>query len=323
MTDCWGNERVSTPRKHWFKVADSVAYEPWSNDAAATFLRLGAHLNTRWAREGRTPDEAVEVVIAKGTALLLTGSGSLARARSILRELATHVTLIVDEQGTNTLLRWPKFAEFQKFRSRSGVAPETVLPPDVPPPQDARRKTQDAREEDALRADAHAAPSEDSAIESPADPAPDPASSAPADEGEQSRTRRTRKRPEPPPEAIRFAEDFRASIAAIGIEPPTPVAFNGWCDSARQLLARRPEAEARALARWLFTGTGGNADFWRGVVMCPRKFRQKYDQLKKAKERDEKPTARSDGGPAKLGAFQAIAELRRRREAAREREQAG
>lgn len=138
---------MATPRKHWWRVSDEVAYEPWSNDVAATFLRLGAHLNTRWAREGRNAADACQVTLSRGTALQLTGSGSLARARSILRELATSITLVIDEQGTNTVVRWSKFAEFQKYESGPGVALETVdrsavpppPPPPPPPPQDAKK----------------------------------------------------------------------------------------------------------------------------------------------------------------------------------------
>lgn len=140
---------MATPRKHWFRVADSVAHEPWSNDVCATFVRLLAHLNTRWAREGRTAEEACHVVLSRGTAMQLTGSGSLARARSILRELATHVTLVIDEQGANTSVRWPKFAEFQRLESEHGAAlkvhrfPALPSPQSAPAPAPARLKTTD------------------------------------------------------------------------------------------------------------------------------------------------------------------------------------
>jgi hypothetical protein len=133
----FGEVAVATPRKHWFRVADSVAHEPWSNDVCATFTRLLAHLNTRWARDGKSAEQACEVLLSRATAMQLTGSGSLARARSILRELATHVTLDVNEQGTNTLLRWPKFAKFQKLASESGAEVETDAISALPPPQDA------------------------------------------------------------------------------------------------------------------------------------------------------------------------------------------
>jgi hypothetical protein len=128
-------------------VADSVAYEPWDNDVAAAFIRLLAHLNTRWAREGRDASEACEVVLSRSMAMQLTGSGSLARARSILDRLATHVTLVVDRQGMATLVRWPKFAEFQKLPSESGAEvvaqPSELLPPPQDAPAPARRKTEE------------------------------------------------------------------------------------------------------------------------------------------------------------------------------------
>jgi hypothetical protein len=288
---------VSTPRKHWFKVADSVAHEPWSNDVAATFMRLLAHLNTRWAREGRTPDQAVEVVLSRGTSMQLTGSGSLARARSILRELATHVSLVIDEQGTNTLVRWPKFAKFQGLTSECREPDKPDVPPALPPPQDARRKTQE--EEEKTPADAGSC---DSETEPPADPAPVPVEVF-------------------PPEAVQFAENFRAALQATDPKwaPPSQAAFRGWCRDSRALINKRGHADATELARWLFSGAGSNAEFWRGVVLCPAKFREKYDQLRKAKERDERPADRSaGGGSGRVGPLEAMRRIRARREVARQ-----
>mgnify|MGYP003659983131 CR=1 FL=1 len=135
---------MATQRKKWFKVADSVQHEDWSNDVAATFLRLLAHMNTRWAREGKDPSSACSVSLSRANAMLLTGSGSLARARSILRELSTHVSLTLHEQGTSTSVEWPNYAIFQGLASGSGAAVKSVTPEAVPPPQDAKRKTQDA-----------------------------------------------------------------------------------------------------------------------------------------------------------------------------------
>lgn len=125
---------MATPRKNWFKVADSVAFEDWPNDVAATFLRLGAYLNTRWARDGRLAVDRGRTTISSAVLQQLTGSGSLARARRVLRSLATHVTLVIDEQGTSTVVEWPKYAEFQGSESGSGDATETDASPAVPSP---------------------------------------------------------------------------------------------------------------------------------------------------------------------------------------------
>ena len=136
---------MATPRKHWFRVADSVRDEPWSNDVAATFLRLSAHLNTRWARDGKRGSEAGSVVLPPAVLMALTGSGSLVRARRILDELAVHVSLTVHRQGANTVCEWPKFSIFQRYESEPGAEHETDAPLNLPSPQDApaRRKTQE------------------------------------------------------------------------------------------------------------------------------------------------------------------------------------
>lgn len=136
---------MATARRHWFRVADSVAREDWSNDVAATFLRLGGMLNTRWARDGLDPAEACEIVLRPADLMACTGSQSLARARRIVNELAAHLSITVDEQGANTRLAWPKWAEFQKLDApkTSAKRPESAPkmppppPPPPPPPQDA------------------------------------------------------------------------------------------------------------------------------------------------------------------------------------------
>jgi hypothetical protein len=125
---------MATPRKNWFKVADSVAFEDWPNDVAATFLRLGAYLNTRWARDGRLAVDRGRTTVSSKILQQLTGSGSLARARRVLNELAAHVTLVIDEQGTSTVIEWRKYADFQGTESGTGDADETVDPSAVPSP---------------------------------------------------------------------------------------------------------------------------------------------------------------------------------------------
>lgn len=140
---------MATPRKHWFRVADSVGVEPWSNDVLATCIRLQAALNTRWARDGRAAADASSIVCRPGELMALTGSASLVRARRIARALAAHVSLTVLEDGQNTRLEWPKWADFQGLNARESpdsrpkVAPEmpSPHPHPHPPPQDASSRT--------------------------------------------------------------------------------------------------------------------------------------------------------------------------------------
>lgn len=146
---------MATARRHWFRVADSVAREDWSNDVAATFLRLGGMLNTRWARDGLNPDEACRIVLRPADLMACTGSQSLARARRIVNELAAHLSIVVREHGANTSLEWPKWSEFQKLDALKTPAkrPENArkLPPPPPPPQDApARRNQEGEAPEAL-----------------------------------------------------------------------------------------------------------------------------------------------------------------------------
>lgn len=388
---------MSTPRKHWFRVADSVSHEPWSNDVAAAFMRLGAHLNTRWARDGRSAADACRDRLSVGVAMSITGARSFQAAVERLAELASHVSIEIEVHGRMPLVYfvrrndglikightgnwpsrrtqlerqhgsievlgaivqvdgsklekrlhrelsahrvegewfrdvpavrawvargtstesemvarstyrglpavsvfWPKWSEFQGLTSRDqpNKSPGDSL--GLPPPQSAPARR---IEEEETPASAGAAPREESATEPPADQAPDPV-------------------PSFPPEVVRFAEDFRSAVLAAnpGREPPNAAAFRGWCKDSRTLLGRRGPTEPVDLARWLFSGTGSNADFWRGVVFCPAKFREKYDALKKARERDERPALRAQGG-GRIGPLEAIARIRARREAARQQD---
>ena len=135
---------MATPRKRWFKCPDSVGYEPWSNDVLATLIRLQTHLNTRWARDGRSTADAAWTLSTPAVLMQLTGCSSLARARRILSECATNVSLTVSTQGANTLIVWPKWPDFQGFASDSrensghGSEPST----NEPDPRAAPSKTQ-------------------------------------------------------------------------------------------------------------------------------------------------------------------------------------
>jgi hypothetical protein len=52
---------VATPLKRWFRVADSVAREPWDNDTLAAVVRLMAHMNTRRSRDQLRGDATAKV----------------------------------------------------------------------------------------------------------------------------------------------------------------------------------------------------------------------------------------------------------------------
>lgn len=136
---------MATPRKHWFKVADSIARDDLSNDELATMVRLLAMLNTQWARDGLDGEEAARIALRPVDLMACTGSESLVRARRIVGALKVKVGWTVDTIGKQTVISWPKSLEFQDWDSRKpgksgGKSSPRVAPSET---QDARRKTQD------------------------------------------------------------------------------------------------------------------------------------------------------------------------------------
>lgn len=131
---------MATPRKHWFKVADSIGDEDWDNDVLATLIRLQARLNTKWARNGLTGEEAGQITLTAGDAMAVTRRSSFARASLLLRRCTRAASIVLHEQSASVKISWPKWPEFQGIVSRE--SPES-RPLRKTPPQDARRKTQE------------------------------------------------------------------------------------------------------------------------------------------------------------------------------------
>ena len=131
---------MATPRKHWWKVADSILRKPWSIEVRSVFLGMGCYLNTRWARDGLGAEDACEALIGPGDLQQITGAGSLARARRMLNAFATHCGCVVNEEGVNTRCVWPNWSEFQGLS-----APESPESRPLRKTQDARRKTKEKR----------------------------------------------------------------------------------------------------------------------------------------------------------------------------------
>ena len=141
-----GGSYMATARKHWFRVMDSIGRDDLTNDELATMIRLMGALNTQWARDGLNGPDAASITLRSADLQALTGCLSLARARRTIVQLATKVTLTVDEQSTNTQIKWPKWLELQNLAAPTEGKPREALARELPPPQDARRKTQDARQ---------------------------------------------------------------------------------------------------------------------------------------------------------------------------------
>lgn len=134
---------MATPRKHWFRVADSVRHEPWSNDQLAFLIRLMAELNTRWARNGLDGETACSVELSSTDLMAISGKHRADVARKSAERLADIASISVSHRGDVTLISWPKYAIFQCLVARE--SPES-RPLRKTPPQDARRKTQEEME---------------------------------------------------------------------------------------------------------------------------------------------------------------------------------
>lgn len=231
---------MATARRHWFRVADSVAREAWSNDVAATFLRLCGMLNTRWARDGLDAVEACSIVLRPADLMACTGSQSLARARRIVNELAAHISLTVDEQGANTRLEWPKWSEFQKIDSPKFASnrPKKArkLPPPPPPPQDAPAR----REEEA---------------------APPPA--APGAGSLARVSKASRKKPETPvPDRLTSPDRQRVMAWAASQSPPISDHALGYAWKAYTAKARARQYRYADHAQAFMNALGASGEAW-------------------------------------------------------------
>ena len=125
---------MATPRKAWFRVADSVAVENWSNDELAALIRLQAMMNTRWARDGKEGAEAASITLRPVDLMAMCGKRRLDVARSCASALARLATITVEHRDDVTVISWPKFANFQRYASESRDDQPPRLPPPPPPP---------------------------------------------------------------------------------------------------------------------------------------------------------------------------------------------
>lgn len=140
-----------TARKHWFKVADSVLWDGWSDGELATMIRLAAYLNTRWARDGKRAQDAGRATLDLSSARLICKRTHRADCERALRALGARMTLSVEVVGECFEINWPKFVILQGFKDPSeaecGPDPGPSETHTHTPPQDARRKTQEERTE--------------------------------------------------------------------------------------------------------------------------------------------------------------------------------
>ncbi|HTY17824.1 MAG TPA: hypothetical protein VMH82_08860 [Myxococcota bacterium] len=74
---------MGTPRKRWFGVYEEFAYQGHSDDVLATDYRITAFFNGRWARDGKTAEEACSCVIDTGDLTKLTNRRRVDRALEV------------------------------------------------------------------------------------------------------------------------------------------------------------------------------------------------------------------------------------------------
>lgn len=128
-------------RRRYFKVADSIAHEQWSNDELAMMVRLMSHMHERWARDGLTPEEASHCELGPAAKMHISGKHRVDVASMSLGHLADIASMSIEHRGDVTVIHWPKFPIFQGLPSRDGPK----LDPKVPPP---KTKTQTDPKED-------------------------------------------------------------------------------------------------------------------------------------------------------------------------------
>lgn len=133
-------------RKAWFRVADSVLHDNFSNDQLAVWVRLLAAMNSRWARHGLTADEAGTIELSSREVALITGRFRRDVGEKSLRSLGDICGISIEREGELLRLSVPKFAEFQglrspKFTRNEPPSVDTPPPPPPPPPTPPIRKS--------------------------------------------------------------------------------------------------------------------------------------------------------------------------------------
>lgn len=138
-------------RRAYIRVPDRILREQWDDATLADIIRLQAFLNTRWARDGLTAEEAGRCELGPQEMMLVTRTTNVSRARGRLLALQQRtggVTLAVREasQGRykTVIVEWPKFSIEQGYYDREepnlGRDKSPPPPPPPPPPLTATKK---------------------------------------------------------------------------------------------------------------------------------------------------------------------------------------
>lgn len=136
---------MSSDRRAYVRIPDAILREPWDDATLADMVRIQAFLNTRWARDHLTAEEAGHACLGPQEMMLVTRTSNATRARRRLldlRQRTSGVSLGVTEATRSgikcVIFDWPNFPIEQGYRDRDTPQPRDNLgagkPLPIPPP---------------------------------------------------------------------------------------------------------------------------------------------------------------------------------------------
>ncbi len=264
---------MATERKRYFRVADAVGRETWTNDELACFVRLLAYMNSRRSRDRLDPGQACRATLRIEEVMAMSGKRRPDVARTLLERCAIVASISVEHRGNVSLIEWPKLAEFQGWPSEVREQPGQERGTMTPLPDSGLRSPSPYYEESQTAA----APP----CVIPDGEAQQPERAAPASV-----------KPPPAPRALEQAATLRDAVRRRWPQAAVPQSLVAWAREIERLKA--PPAQVAELLAWLVDPLR-DADRYVPEVRCARSFRAKWNALVAAR-------ARSQRGPPKSGA---------------------
>jgi hypothetical protein len=310
---------MATPRKHWFKVADSVLWDGLTDAELATMVRLAAYLNTRWARDGLLPDEACNATLAPGAWAAVTGSKRIDSAEIRLSKLAAKSSLTVAKEGDNLLVSWPKFATFQGYatrespESRPGASPSGSDSGTLPQEEEQEAQQREEQEEEEPRAHQDAKRLEPAHADHDQEPQTDHRRGDDDDRndcnhddnrdvGSAHDVHRVHDDDDSDQLVRLFAEALRRYTDDAG--PATDSDRRRWRLDAEALLKQYGHDAVYGMCRWLF-GETPEGRWWKPRVTSLAKLRRFWHSMKTQLDNPGRAKRRSDPGPNYRPAYSA------------------
>lgn len=117
---------MATPRKNWFKVPDSIAFDNLTNDELAGLIRLQGYMNARWARDGRKENERGRADLDSRLMMMITGKRRADVAAKSIERLANIGEMFIQHNADTIEIFWPNYAIFQESDSRKLPSPRLL-----------------------------------------------------------------------------------------------------------------------------------------------------------------------------------------------------